>query len=57
MNPARKAWLARRDGTVVIGHGPFVVSPEPPAEGIAFYKRDFFSREETPWQIPRAMKS
>jgi menaquinone-specific isochorismate synthase len=52
MNPARKAWLARRDGTVVIGHGPFVVSPEPPAKGIAFYKRDFFSREETPWQIP-----
>lgn len=52
MNPARKAWLARRDGTVIIGHGPFVVSPEPPAEGIAFYKRDFFSREQTPWQIP-----
>ncbi len=52
MISARKAWLARRDGSVIVGHGPFASSPEPPAGGIAFYKRDFFSREETPWQIP-----
>ncbi len=46
------AWLAKRDGTVAIGHGPFISSGEPPADGIAFYKRDFATQEEKPWQIP-----
>lgn len=52
MTIERKAWLARRDGTVILGHGPFVTAEKPPADGVAFYKRDFFSREETPWHIP-----
>ena len=52
MTTHRKAWLARRDGTVVLGHGSFVAAAQPPAEGVAFYKRDFFSCEEMPWHIP-----
>jgi menaquinone-specific isochorismate synthase len=52
MTADRKAWLARRDGTVILGHGPFVAADRPPADGIAFYKRDFFSSEEMPWHIP-----
>ena len=46
------AWLARRDGTVVVGKGPFVRAAEPPADGVAFYKRDFALQEEMPWWIP-----
>ena len=46
------AWLAKRDGTVVVGHGPFVSAAEPPADGVAFYKRDFATQEEQPWQVP-----
>jgi menaquinone-specific isochorismate synthase len=52
MTTDRKAWLARRDGTVVLGHGPFVAAARPPAGGVAFYKRDFFPREELPWHVP-----
>jgi menaquinone-specific isochorismate synthase len=52
MTADRKAWLARRDGTVILGHGPFEAVSAPPADGVAFYKRDFFSREEKPWHIP-----
>lgn len=52
MTADRKAWLSRRDGTVVLGHGPFEAAAEPPADGVAFYKRDFFSLEEKPWRIP-----
>lgn len=46
------AWLSRRDGTVVIGHGPFTEVDEAPEDGVAFYKRDFALVEEVPWQIP-----
>lgn len=38
---------------VIVGRGPFVPSEEPPGEGVAFYKRDFATREEKPWQIPK----
>lgn len=48
------AWLSKRDGTVIVGHGPFVSTEEPPSEGLAFYKRDFATHEEKPWQIPEA---
>lgn len=48
----RKAWLARRDGTVILGHGPFAPAAAPPADGVAFYKRDFFGSDGSPWQIP-----
>ncbi len=48
----RIAWLARRDGTVILGKGPFTAVAEPPADGVAFYKRGFASQEEMPWWIP-----
>ncbi len=46
------AWLARRDGSVMVGHGPFKAAGEPPPSGVAFYKRDFSLEGKTPWQIP-----
>ena len=48
----RTAWLARRDGIVVVGKGPFTQAAEPPADGVAFYKRDFALQGEMPWWIP-----
>ncbi|RYD22726.1 MAG: hypothetical protein EOP88_06955 [Verrucomicrobiaceae bacterium] len=46
------AWLAKRDGSVVIGHGPFRESAEPPASGTAFHVQDFAFRDAAPWKIP-----
>lgn len=46
------AWLARRDGSVVIGHGPFDESAEPPAEGVAFYVQNFALGDAKPWKTP-----
>jgi menaquinone-specific isochorismate synthase len=46
------AWLARHDGTVVIGYGPFENASEPPATGIAFYVQDFALTSPSPWKIP-----
>ena len=46
------AWLARRDGSVVIGHGPFADAMEPPAGGVAFYVQDFAMQERLPWKLP-----
>jgi len=50
------AWLARRNGSVVIGHGPFEARAEPPAEGVAFYIQDFAMRDGLPWKIPRRVE-
>jgi menaquinone-specific isochorismate synthase len=52
MEAASMAWLARRDGGVVVGHGPFVATGQPPAEGLAFHVRDFAPGEVAPWRIP-----
>lgn len=46
------AWLARRDGGVVIGHGPFEARARPPAGGVAFYVQDFALCDRLPWKIP-----
>ncbi len=46
------AWLAKRDGSVVIGHGPFQSAAEPPMSGTAFHVRDFTPDDPTPWRIP-----
>ena len=46
------AWLARRDGSVLIGHGPFQASHAPPPGGVAFYVQNFAPGESYPWQIP-----
>lgn len=46
------AWLARRDGSVVIGHGPFSESDAAPTSGTAFYIQDFALKGTRPWKIP-----
>ena len=46
------AWLARNDGSVVIGHGPFSESDSAPEKGVAFYVRNFESPPIAPWKIP-----
>jgi menaquinone-specific isochorismate synthase len=47
------AWLARRDGSVLIGHGPFEESATVPGSGVAFYVQDFALQDRLPWKIPR----
>ena len=46
------AWLARRDGSVLIGHGPFDSSRNAPESGVAFHVQDFALSDEKPWKIP-----
>ncbi len=46
------AWLARRDGSVLVGHGPFQQTAAPPAHGVAFYLQDFTPGEHQAWRIP-----
>ena len=50
------AWLARRDGSVVIGHGPFEGCAECPADGVAFHIQDFALREKSPWKVPNRVE-
>lgn len=50
------AWLARRDGSVVLGHGPFREAEAPPDNGVAFFKRSFCELDELPWQIPQRVE-
>ena len=46
------AWLARRDGSVILGHGPFAESATAPDRGAAFYVQDFALQSCSPWKIP-----
>lgn len=46
------AWLARRDGSTLIGHGPFQSAASAPADGTAFYVQDFALSDPLPWKIP-----
>lgn len=50
------AWLATRDGNVVIGHGPFAESDSPPASGAAFYVQNFGLQDPKPWKIPERIE-
>jgi menaquinone-specific isochorismate synthase len=45
------AWLAKRDGSLVIGHGPFQESSEPGA-GVSFYVQNFALSDPQPWKTP-----
>lgn len=52
-NPSEStAWLAKRDGTLVIGHGPFHESSEPSPDGVSFYIQNFGLGEAAPWKTP-----
>lgn len=46
------AWLARHDGSVVVGYGPMSQATEPPARGVAFFKRSFEDTPDQAWHIP-----
>lgn len=46
------AWLARPDGSVVIGRGPFVSAPAAPDSTTAFFVQDFALTDPSPWKIP-----
>jgi menaquinone-specific isochorismate synthase len=46
------AWLARRDGSVLIGHGPFEAAAEAPNDGVAFHVQDFALQDVRPWKVP-----
>jgi menaquinone-specific isochorismate synthase len=50
------AWLARRDGSVVIGHGPFAATAVMPAEATAFYRQDFALNDPQPWKLPAELE-
>lgn len=50
--PESMAWLAKPDGTVVVGHGPFTEAASPPPAGTAFYVRGFGPVCPSPWKIP-----
>lgn len=57
MDEQRLAWLSRTDGTVVIGRGPFRAAADPPASGVAFFKRSFSEKSNgLPWQIPESFE-
>lgn len=47
------AWLARHDGSVVVGHGPMASASQPPDEGVAFHLRQFAQADPEPWRIPQ----
>jgi len=49
---ASLAWLARPDGSVVIGHGPFESAAAVPATATAFFIQDFALTDPAPWKIP-----
>ena len=46
------AWMAKRDGSVIIGHGPFTASASPPSDGVSFYVQDFALTDAKPWKTP-----
>ena len=46
------AWLARRDGSILLGHGPFVACEQPPEGEVAFHIGDFAMRDPKPWRVP-----
>lgn len=50
------AWLTRRDGSVVLGRGPFEASALPPTEGVAFFLQDFSLSDPQPWKIPASFE-
>jgi len=46
------AWLALADGRLVLGHGPFRESADPPQSGTAFHLQDFALADPRPWKHP-----
>jgi menaquinone-specific isochorismate synthase len=53
---ATMAWLARTDGSLTVGHGPFTHHAQPPADGTAFFISDFALQEPLPWRVPHRVE-
>ncbi len=51
-----KAWLARPDGSLILGHGPFIASERPPEDGVAFFLQRYGLDEAKPWQVPASFE-
>lgn len=51
------AWLARPDGSVVVGHGPFASASSVPNGSTAFYVQDFTLTDPAPWKIPSRVET
>lgn len=50
------AWLAKSDGSVIVGHGPFTETAEAPADGTSFYIQDFALQDSRPWKTPGSVE-
>ena len=50
------AWLAKRDGSLVVGHGPFEESAEAPTDSTSFYIQDFALQDSRPWKTPSSIE-
>src|SRR5690606_8879566 len=50
------AWLARRDGTVLVGHGPFESNSSIEGLDTAFFIQDFALQDPEPWKIPNRVE-
>ena len=50
------AWLAKEDGSVVLGHGPFENASAPSPDGVSFYIQDFGLQDALPWKIPSSFE-
>ena len=50
------AWLAKRDGSVVIGHGPFEESAGQNAGGVSFYVQDCALADPKPGKTPHRIE-
>ncbi len=50
------AWLAKQDGTVVMGYGPFAASAEPCLADVSFYVQNFGLEDPLPWKTPSCIE-
>lgn len=50
------AWLAKQDGTVVVGRGPFEEASVPSPDGTSFYVQDFGLQDVVPWKTPSSIE-
>lgn len=50
------AWLAKRDGSLIVGHGPFQASADPSPDGVSFYVQDFGLHDAAPWKTPDSVE-
>jgi menaquinone-specific isochorismate synthase len=51
-NNESMAWLTRKDGSILMGHGPFHAAASAPDKGVAFYVQDYELSDPLPWKIP-----